>query len=126
MEHGASGCASFYITPLMVNERRLNPIGQLHSLHTQHCTARHLERMLHHLGLYCSARGCFAITFYQLHPQQPKGGRQMALLPYRVDYSPLVDRPPITWPNNARVAFWVAPNVAHDEYLPDYDGVRNP
>ncbi len=46
--------------------------------------------------------------------------------PHRVDYSPIVDRPPITWPNNARVAFWVAPNVEHYEYLPDYDGVRNP
>ena len=32
----------------------------------------------------------------------------------------------ITWPNNARVAFWVAPNVEHYEYLPDYDGQRNP
>ena len=35
-------------------------------------------------------------------------------------------RPTITWPNNARVAFWVAPNVEHYEYLPEYDGVRNP
>jgi peptidoglycan/xylan/chitin deacetylase (PgdA/CDA1 family) len=50
----------------------------------------------------------------------------MALPPYRVDYSAIVDRPPITWPNNARLAFWVAPNVEHYEYLPDYDGVRNP
>jgi len=50
----------------------------------------------------------------------------MALPPHRVDYSAIVDRPPITWPNNARVAFWVAPNVEHYEYLPDYDGVRNP
>ena len=50
----------------------------------------------------------------------------MALPPHRVDYSPIVDRPPITWPNNARVAFWVAPNIEHSEYLPNYDGVRNP
>lgn len=50
----------------------------------------------------------------------------MALPPNRVDYSAIVDRPPIKWPNNARVAFWVAPNVEHYEYLPDYDGERNP
>ena len=28
--------------------------------------------------------------------------------------------------NNARVAFWVAPNIEHYEYLPPLDGVRNP
>jgi peptidoglycan/xylan/chitin deacetylase (PgdA/CDA1 family) len=50
----------------------------------------------------------------------------MALPPHRVDYSAIVDRPPIAWPHNARVAFWVAPNVEHYEYLPDYDGIRNP
>jgi allantoinase len=27
------------------------------------------------------------------------------------DYSPLLDRPRVTWPNGARVAFWVAPNI---------------
>jgi len=50
----------------------------------------------------------------------------MSLPPHRVDYSPIIDRPTITWPNNARVAFWVAPNVEHYEYLPEYDGQRNP
>ena len=50
----------------------------------------------------------------------------MSLPPHRVDYSPIIDRPKITWPNKARVAFWVAPNVEHYEYLPDYDGQRNP
>src|SRR5687768_2378834 len=65
-------------------------------------------------------------TIPSVSPASPKGGGQMALPPYRVDYSPIVDRPPITWPNNARVAFWVAPNVEHYEYLPDFDGVRNP
>ena len=44
----------------------------------------------------------------------------MPLSPYRIDYSPIMDRPPIKWPHNARVAFWVAPNVEHYEYLPDY------
>ncbi|MGE3538195.1 MAG: polysaccharide deacetylase family protein [Candidatus Tectimicrobiota bacterium] len=50
----------------------------------------------------------------------------MSLPPHRVAYSPIIDRPRITWPNNARVAFWVAPNVEHYEYLPEYDGQRNP
>ena len=50
----------------------------------------------------------------------------MPLPPYRVDYSPIIERPPITWPNNARVAFWVAPNIEHYEYLPAYEGARNP
>ncbi|MGZ8210077.1 MAG: polysaccharide deacetylase family protein [Burkholderiales bacterium] len=50
----------------------------------------------------------------------------MALAPGRVDYLPLIDRPIIKWPNDARVAFWVAPNVEHYEYLPPLDGLRNP
>jgi hypothetical protein len=39
----------------------------------------------------------------------------MSLPPHRVAYSPIIDRPKITWPNHARVAFWVAPNVEHYE-----------
>ena len=50
----------------------------------------------------------------------------MPLPPYRVDYSPIIDRPIIKWPNNARVALWIAPNIEHYEYLPDYDGIRDP
>ena len=50
----------------------------------------------------------------------------MGLPPDRFDYCPIVDRPRIVWPNNARVALWVAPNVEHYEYLPQFDGVRNP
>ena len=50
----------------------------------------------------------------------------MPLPPNRVDYSPIIDRPVIRWPNDARVAFWVAPNVEHYEYLPDVDGLRDP
>ena len=49
----------------------------------------------------------------------------MPLPPNRVDYSPIIDRPTIKWPNDARVALWIAPNVEHYEYLPDYDG-RHP
>ena len=50
----------------------------------------------------------------------------MALPPYRVDYSPIIDRPTIKWPHGARVALWIAPNIEHYEYLPDYDGLRDP
>jgi allantoinase len=50
----------------------------------------------------------------------------MPLPPHRMDYSPMIDRPIIKWPNNARVAFWVAPNIEHYEYMPPMDGVRNP
>ena len=50
----------------------------------------------------------------------------MPLQPDRVDYSPIIDRPVIKWPNGARVALWISPNVEHYEYLPDYDGVRDP
>ena len=49
----------------------------------------------------------------------------MPLSPEQVDYSPIVERPAIKWPNGARVALWVAPNVEHYEYLPDFDGIRN-
>ena len=50
----------------------------------------------------------------------------MPLQPDRVDYSPIIDRPIIKWPNGARVALWISPNVEHYEYMPDYDGVRDP
>ena len=50
----------------------------------------------------------------------------MPLAPNRMDYLPMIDRPIIRWPNDARVAFWVAPNIEHYEYLPPLDGVRNP
>jgi len=48
------------------------------------------------------------------------------LPPDRVDYSPIIDRPIIKWPNNARVALWISPNVEHYEYMPDPDAARNP
>jgi allantoinase len=31
----------------------------------------------------------------------------------RYDYSPIVDRPVLRWPNGARVALWVIPNIEH-------------
>jgi allantoinase len=43
----------------------------------------------------------------------------------RVPYSPIVTRPRFAWPNGARLAVWVVPNVEHYEYLPD-PGPRDP
>ena len=31
----------------------------------------------------------------------------------RYEYSAIVDRPPLRWPNGARVALWVIPNIEH-------------
>jgi allantoinase len=31
----------------------------------------------------------------------------------RFDYSPIVDRPVLRWPNGARIAVWVIPNIEH-------------
>jgi peptidoglycan/xylan/chitin deacetylase (PgdA/CDA1 family) len=36
----------------------------------------------------------------------------------RFPYSPIVDRAPLRWPNGARVAVWVIPNIEHYEYIP--------
>jgi allantoinase len=44
----------------------------------------------------------------------------------RMPYLPSIARPVITWPGRARVALWVAPNIEHYQYLPRFDGVRNP
>ena len=48
-----------------------------------------------------------------------------SLPPHRVAYLPIIDRPRIRWPNDARVALWIAPNVEHYEYLPPRDPQRN-
>lgn len=48
-----------------------------------------------------------------------------SLPPHRVRYLPITDRPRIRWPNDARVALWIAPNVEHYEYLPPRDAQRN-
>jgi peptidoglycan/xylan/chitin deacetylase (PgdA/CDA1 family) len=42
------------------------------------------------------------------------------------DYSPIVDRPRLTWPGDARVAVWVAPNVEFYELDPPVGPTRAP
>ncbi len=44
----------------------------------------------------------------------------------RVAYLPIADRPIIRWPGNARVAFWVSPNITFYEYTPLLDKLRDP
>jgi len=44
----------------------------------------------------------------------------------RIAYSALPNRAPLHWPDGARVALWVAPNIEHYEYLPAQVRVRNP
>ena len=42
------------------------------------------------------------------------------------DYWPYVDRPKLTWPGGARVAFWVAPNIEFYEFNPPANPYRKP
>jgi allantoinase len=42
------------------------------------------------------------------------------------DYSPIIDRPPLTWPNDARLAVWFAPNVEFYELMPPVGPARAP
>ncbi|MFC7408071.1 MULTISPECIES: polysaccharide deacetylase family protein [Hydrogenophaga] len=44
----------------------------------------------------------------------------------RIAYSAWPERAPIVWPQGARIALWVAPNIEHYEYLPQVVRVRNP
>ena len=44
-----------------------------------------------------------------------------------VDYPPITGRPKIRWPNDARVALWLVPEVTHYEYLPtSYPRIPHP
>ncbi len=42
------------------------------------------------------------------------------------DYLPYFDRPAITWPGGARLAFWCAPNIEHYEIDPPINPMRTP
>ncbi len=78
---GATACVSYYLTPLIVNDRHLNPVGQLHSIYTQNCSPNDLESMLHHLGLFLRERGCFAMSLYDLGVIPHGSLRQLGLRP---------------------------------------------
>jgi len=44
----------------------------------------------------------------------------------RISYSALPQRAPIIWPDGAKIALWIAPNIEHYEYLPSLVKVRDP
>ena len=44
--------------------------------------------------------------------------------PQLFEYSPIPDRPRLTWPGDARIAVWVAPNVEFYELLPPDNPAR--
>ncbi|MCX8231948.1 MAG: polysaccharide deacetylase family protein [Alphaproteobacteria bacterium] len=44
----------------------------------------------------------------------------------RFPYSPLPERPRLSWPGGARVALWVLPNIEHYEYRPPLINGRDP
>ena len=46
--------------------------------------------------------------------------------PELIPYSPIRHRPVLRWPNGARVALWVVPNVEHYEFLPPVGAKRDP
>lgn len=43
----------------------------------------------------------------------------------RLVYSPIIRRPKLQWPNGARIAAWIVPNVEHYEYLPRKNPLRD-
>jgi allantoinase len=66
-----------------------------------------------------TAAGVTAAYYTPAQAQQAGSGAAAGVLtPHRFDYSPIIDRPPIRWPNGARVAVWVAPNIEWYEYTP--------
>ena len=44
----------------------------------------------------------------------------------RFPYSPLPERPQLVWPDGARVAVWILPNIEHYEYKPVLINNRDP
>ena len=47
-------------------------------------------------------------------------------MPLTLPYSPIVERPRLTWPGGARLALWVVPNIEHYQYQPPTGARPNP
>ena len=58
---------------------------------------------------------------YGYRPNAPPTRRRRPRNATWYDYSAIIDRPPIRWPDKARVALWVCPNLLHFEYKPPED-----
>ena len=63
---GATCCVSYFMTPLIVNDRPLRRAGLIQSLHPGHCTPDHLERVLLHLAHVFLQHDCFAVSLYDI------------------------------------------------------------
>lgn len=50
-------------------------------------------------------------------PPTARGGRAQGW----VEYSPIVRRPPLEWPDGCRLALWICPNILHYEATPPDD-----
>jgi peptidoglycan/xylan/chitin deacetylase (PgdA/CDA1 family) len=97
---------------------------------------RHLDEVLGHITAHAGvwkATGSEIIDWFKAQSGEagrlavtdagtPRAGERrspLALPPGRFAYAPITERPVIRWPGNARVAFWVAPNMEFFEYLPE-------
>jgi allantoinase len=97
---------------------------------------QHLDDVLGHITAHAGvwkATGCEIIDWFKAQSGEPdrravagartpraeERRRPRALPPGRFAYAPITERPVIRWPGNARVAFWVAPNMEFFEYLPE-------
>lgn len=57
-------------------------------------------------------------------PAAPTSSRPVDTGQYR--YAPMRGRPKLSWPGGARLAFWIAPNIEHYEWLPPINPIRHP
>jgi allantoinase len=46
--------------------------------------------------------------------------------PHIIPFSAIRHRPRLSWPNGARVALWLCPNIEHYEFLPAFERTRAP
>ena len=73
---------------------------------------------LNRAGQLAGAAGMLGGLASSARAQQPMPNPGAKLQPDRFDYLPIIDRPVIKWPNNARVAVWIGPNIEWYEYTP--------
>lgn len=52
-------------------------------------------------------------------------GGKVTTVSGRAGYLPITDRPTIKWPDGARVAVWIVPNVEHKDFLPPPSRTRD-
>ena len=65
-ENGARACVCYALMPLIVNERKLRPVGMIQTVHADNCTPEQTEALLLHLAHRFRELGCLAISLYDL------------------------------------------------------------